>query len=172
MPSEQKWLPAALTRRRQPQTCPECRPALPRIALLTSLSIENCDQVNPLQRKPLIDKPTTRLTARKLIYEPFDTICQPFELCAAMPAMRSASHIPEAANPGETRRGAAPLPTARATFRVGGGGKARGGTKGTVVTRWNLIMVGALIGAVPILILYAAAQRYFVQGIALTGLKT
>ncbi len=33
-------------------------------------------------------------------------------------------------------------------------------------------MAGALIGAVPILILYAAAQRYFVQGIALTGLKT
>ena len=44
--------------------------------------------------------------------------------------------------------------------------------KGTVVTRWNLIMAGALISAVPILILYAAAQRYFVQGIALTGLKT
>lgn len=43
--------------------------------------------------------------------------------------------------------------------------------KGTVVTRWNLIMAGAIISAVPILVLYAAAQRYFVQGIALTGLK-
>ncbi len=45
-------------------------------------------------------------------------------------------------------------------------------TKGTVATRWNLIMAGPLIGAVSVLILYAAAQRYFVQGIALTGLKT
>ena len=43
--------------------------------------------------------------------------------------------------------------------------------KGTVVTRWNLIMAGAIISAVPILIIYAAAQRYFVQGITLTGLK-
>src|SRR5206468_708602 len=43
--------------------------------------------------------------------------------------------------------------------------------KGTVVTRWNLIMAGAVISAVPILILYAAAQRYFVQGVALTGIK-
>ncbi|HEX9246958.1 MAG TPA: carbohydrate ABC transporter permease [bacterium] len=43
--------------------------------------------------------------------------------------------------------------------------------KGTVVTRWNLIMAGALISAAPILILYLAAQRYFVRGIALTGLK-
>src|SRR5438309_2123350 len=43
--------------------------------------------------------------------------------------------------------------------------------KGTVVTRWNLIMAGAVISAAPILILYLAAQRYFVRGIALTGLK-
>src|SRR2546426_386965 len=43
--------------------------------------------------------------------------------------------------------------------------------KGTVVTRWNLIMAGAVISAVPILIIYLAAQRYFVQGVALTGLK-
>ena len=35
--------------------------------------------------------------------------------------------------------------------------------KGTVVTRWNLIMAGAVISAVPILIVYVAAQRYFVQ---------
>ena len=32
-------------------------------------------------------------------------------------------------------------------------------------------MAGAVISAVPILIIYLAAQRYFVQGVALTGLK-
>lgn len=43
--------------------------------------------------------------------------------------------------------------------------------KGTVVTRWNLIMAGAIVSALPILVIYVAAQRYFVQGVTLTGLK-
>lgn len=36
---------------------------------------------------------------------------------------------------------------------------------------WNLIMVGNLLALVPILILFFKAQKYFVEGIALTGTK-
>jgi multiple sugar transport system permease protein len=36
---------------------------------------------------------------------------------------------------------------------------------------WNLLMVGATIALVPILVLFFLAQRYFIEGITLTGLK-
>ncbi len=36
---------------------------------------------------------------------------------------------------------------------------------------WNLLMVGATIALVPVLVLFFLAQRYFIEGITLTGLK-
>jgi multiple sugar transport system permease protein len=36
---------------------------------------------------------------------------------------------------------------------------------------WNLLMAGTTIALVPVLIAFFAAQRYFVEGITLTGLK-
>jgi multiple sugar transport system permease protein len=38
-------------------------------------------------------------------------------------------------------------------------------------TQWTFLMAGDMIALVPILVVYIAAQRYFVQGITLTGLK-
>ena len=43
--------------------------------------------------------------------------------------------------------------------------------QGTYVTQWNQMMAGALITMVPVLILYIFAQKYFVQGIVMSGLK-
>lgn len=42
---------------------------------------------------------------------------------------------------------------------------------GRYVTEWNLVLAGATISVVPIVIVYLAAQRYVVRGIALSGLK-
>jgi len=39
------------------------------------------------------------------------------------------------------------------------------------VTEWTLIMAGATVALVPTLILFAFAQRFFIEGIALTGIK-
>lgn len=36
---------------------------------------------------------------------------------------------------------------------------------------WNLLMVGATIALLPVLIVFFFAQRYFIEGITLTGLK-
>lgn len=36
---------------------------------------------------------------------------------------------------------------------------------------WNLLMVGATIALVPVLVLFFLTQRFFIQGITLTGLK-
>ncbi len=38
-------------------------------------------------------------------------------------------------------------------------------------SEWSLLMAGSMISVVPILVLYMAAQKYFVQGIATSGLK-
>ena len=38
-------------------------------------------------------------------------------------------------------------------------------------TRYNLLMAAALLATLPILIAYIFAQRYFIEGIALTGIK-
>jgi multiple sugar transport system permease protein len=43
--------------------------------------------------------------------------------------------------------------------------------QGRWVTNWNLLMAGTLISIVPILIVYIFAQKYFIKGIALTGIK-
>ncbi len=36
---------------------------------------------------------------------------------------------------------------------------------------WSLLMAGPLISIAPLLIVFIAAQRYFIQGVALTGMK-
>jgi len=43
--------------------------------------------------------------------------------------------------------------------------------QGEYATNWNLLMAGSLISLIPILLLFAAAQRYFVQGIVMSGIK-
>ena len=43
--------------------------------------------------------------------------------------------------------------------------------RGEYVVYWNLMMVATTIAVIPVLIVFLFAQRYFVQGIALTGIK-
>ncbi len=43
--------------------------------------------------------------------------------------------------------------------------------KGLYYTYWNYLMVGAVCTALPCIILFFLAQKYFVSGIALTGMK-
>ena len=43
--------------------------------------------------------------------------------------------------------------------------------QGQYVTDFSLLMAGTLISLMPIILLYIVAQKYFVQGIALTGIK-
>jgi multiple sugar transport system permease protein len=38
-------------------------------------------------------------------------------------------------------------------------------------TPWNLVMAGSVVMVLPVLIIYALGQKYFVQGIVTTGLK-
>ncbi len=42
---------------------------------------------------------------------------------------------------------------------------------GEHLTQWNLVMAGAVISIIPILLVYLFAQKAFVRGIALTGIK-
>lgn len=35
--------------------------------------------------------------------------------------------------------------------------------------QWNLLMAGAALSVLPVLLVYLVAQRYIVEGIALTG---
>ena len=42
---------------------------------------------------------------------------------------------------------------------------------GQYTVYWNLLMVGATIALAPVLIVFFFAQRYFIEGITLTGLK-
>jgi multiple sugar transport system permease protein len=44
------------------------------------------------------------------------------------------------------------------------------GAEGTIL-RYNIVMAGAVISVLPILALYIAAQKWFVRGITMTGLK-
>jgi multiple sugar transport system permease protein len=37
--------------------------------------------------------------------------------------------------------------------------------------KWTLMMAGAMVSILPILIIFFAAQKYFIQGIAMTGIK-
>ena len=43
--------------------------------------------------------------------------------------------------------------------------------RGQYQNQWDLIMAGSVIAIIPIMIVYIAGQRYFVRGIATTGLK-
>ncbi len=43
--------------------------------------------------------------------------------------------------------------------------------QGAHTTQWNLLMAGNVMSMIPMLVLFFAAQRYFVRGIATTGLK-
>lgn len=43
--------------------------------------------------------------------------------------------------------------------------------RGQYTTDWPLLMAGAMISVVPIIALYLVAQRYFVAGVAMSGLK-
>ncbi|HEY8744096.1 MAG TPA: carbohydrate ABC transporter permease, partial [Chloroflexota bacterium] len=38
-------------------------------------------------------------------------------------------------------------------------------------TAWNLLMAASLVAMLPCIILFFVAQRYFVQGIVVTGVK-
>jgi multiple sugar transport system permease protein len=42
---------------------------------------------------------------------------------------------------------------------------------GRWLTQWNLVMAGAVITVVPMLLVYLLAQRHFVRGVVLSGLK-
>ncbi|GGA11838.1 sugar ABC transporter permease [Paenibacillus marchantiophytorum] len=41
----------------------------------------------------------------------------------------------------------------------------------TRLVPWNLVMISAILAVIPILLLFTFAQRYFVQSIAMTGVK-
>ena len=38
-------------------------------------------------------------------------------------------------------------------------------------TDWTTLMAGDVISLIPVIVVYLAAQRYFVEGITVTGLK-
>ncbi len=43
--------------------------------------------------------------------------------------------------------------------------------QGTYTTQWNYLMAGAFIVLLPIIIIYIFAQRYFIEGVMMSGLK-
>jgi multiple sugar transport system permease protein len=43
--------------------------------------------------------------------------------------------------------------------------------RGAYQNQWNLIMAGSVLAILPILLVYVVGQRYFVRGIATTGMK-
>lgn len=43
--------------------------------------------------------------------------------------------------------------------------------KGIYTTQWNLIMAGSVLSIIPILLVYLFAQKYFIEGIAFSGVK-
>ena len=43
--------------------------------------------------------------------------------------------------------------------------------QGTYHTEWNLIMAATVVVALPMLIIFFSAQRYFIEGITMTGSK-
>lgn len=43
--------------------------------------------------------------------------------------------------------------------------------KGVYTTQWNLVMAGSVLSIIPILVAYLCAQKYFVEGIAFSGVK-
>lgn len=43
--------------------------------------------------------------------------------------------------------------------------------RGEYFTDWGLLMAGALLSVLPILAIYVAAQKYFIRGITMSGIK-
>ena len=43
--------------------------------------------------------------------------------------------------------------------------------RGAYASKWNYIMAASLVMVVPAVILFAVGQRYFIEGIVLTGVK-
>ena len=43
--------------------------------------------------------------------------------------------------------------------------------QGLYATEWSLMMAASVIALIPILIIFVIGQKYFIEGIALTGLK-
>ena len=43
--------------------------------------------------------------------------------------------------------------------------------KGVYTTQWNLVKAGSVLSVIPILVAYLCAQKYFVEGIAFSGVK-
>lgn len=43
--------------------------------------------------------------------------------------------------------------------------------QGQYVGKWPLLMAGALVSVIPMIVLFIVAQRHFIRGIALTGIK-
>ena len=43
--------------------------------------------------------------------------------------------------------------------------------QGQYIGRWPLLMAGALVSVLPMIVLFVVAQRHFVRGIAMTGIK-
>ena len=43
--------------------------------------------------------------------------------------------------------------------------------QGQFTTRWDVVMAGSVLSIVPIALVYLAAQRYIIAGIANTGIK-
>lgn len=43
--------------------------------------------------------------------------------------------------------------------------------QGELETEWHLLMAGSVIAVLPVLLIYALAQKYFVRGIVLSGIK-
>jgi multiple sugar transport system permease protein len=43
--------------------------------------------------------------------------------------------------------------------------------QGQYVGRWPLLMAGALVSVLPMIVLFILAQRHFVRGIAMSGIK-
>jgi ABC-type glycerol-3-phosphate transport system permease component len=42
---------------------------------------------------------------------------------------------------------------------------------GEYTVQWNLLMCGSLLSIVPVMIIFLVAQRYYIEGIAMTGIK-
>jgi ABC-type glycerol-3-phosphate transport system permease component len=42
---------------------------------------------------------------------------------------------------------------------------------GEYTVQWNLLMCGSLLSIVPVMIIFLIAQRYYIEGIAMTGIK-
>lgn len=53
------------------------------------------------------------------------------------------------------------LPVALATLQAGP----------RALTEWNIVMAGSVVAVLPLLILYAVAQKWFVQGVVSSGIK-